>query len=599
MPLYVIGSGGSFSAATFASILHQQTGVISKCLTPFEFLAFGNMDKNCSILIITAGGNNKDILSAFDKAVSLKPKNLGILCTSTNNKLIQKASKIPKVLIQATKLPIGKDGFLATNSLLASIIWMIRAYEKNFMFFENQQNSISFLYDEISKNEFGKNIIEQLEILRNMKTIVILYDIWGKTAAIDAESKLTEAGLVNVQLADYRNFAHGRHNWLDKNKHDTGIIALITPKYAKLADNILNLIPKNIKMIKMSSYFDNPVGSLSLLIKILYTVKFFGKVKKIDPGMPHVAMFGRKIYHLSIPKNLTRFSNYEQIILQRKFPECTIESDSIKDKVISLRAFVEDLHNAKFGGIIFDYDGTLSNEENRFKPLSKEIGYLITKLLRNNIIIGIATGRGKSVREEIQERIPKKYWQKILIGYYNGAEIGYLDDDSKPDNKTPPISQLETFFNNLKRKNMLPKNSKIEKRHLQISIQDSNTSLKKIMYKRNILKNNSIKIVESSHSIDILAKGVSKINLFKKMKNILRSNYSDILCIGDKGKWPGNDFELLNTKYSLSVDEVSDDLNSCWNILSNNIKGEQAVIEYLQNIKICDNYFMIKSKVMK
>ena len=30
---------------------------------------------NCSVLIVTASGNNRDILSAFDKAVKINPKN--------------------------------------------------------------------------------------------------------------------------------------------------------------------------------------------------------------------------------------------------------------------------------------------------------------------------------------------------------------------------------------------------------------------------------------------------------------------------------------------------------------------------------------------
>ena len=49
-PLYAIGSGGSFTAATFASILHQQIGMISRCLTPFEFLGYDNIERKNSEL---------------------------------------------------------------------------------------------------------------------------------------------------------------------------------------------------------------------------------------------------------------------------------------------------------------------------------------------------------------------------------------------------------------------------------------------------------------------------------------------------------------------------------------------------------------------
>jgi hypothetical protein len=38
LPMLAIGSGGSLTAANFASILHQQTGTISKCFTPLEFV---------------------------------------------------------------------------------------------------------------------------------------------------------------------------------------------------------------------------------------------------------------------------------------------------------------------------------------------------------------------------------------------------------------------------------------------------------------------------------------------------------------------------------------------------------------------------------
>ena len=96
-PLYILGSGGSFSATVFTSLLHQHIGSIAKCLTPLEFLDYENIDEQCSILIISASGNNKDILHAFEKAVRIKPRNLGILCTSFNNKLVQKASKIHNV----------------------------------------------------------------------------------------------------------------------------------------------------------------------------------------------------------------------------------------------------------------------------------------------------------------------------------------------------------------------------------------------------------------------------------------------------------------------------------------------------------------------
>ncbi len=303
-PLYVIGSGGSFSATTFASLLHQHIGIVAKCLTPLEFLEYENIDSNCSVLIVTASGNNRDILSAFDKAVKINPKNIGIVCASVTNKLIKKAVNIPNVLIHGVKLPIGKDGFLATNSLIATLIWLCRSYISAYSLLYKIPTLNELIYLGKSKEKFEEDLKIKLNDFANRDTIVCLYDNWGKTAAVDLESKLVEAGLVNVQLADYRNFAHGRHNWLDKNKEKTCLIALVNPNCEQLTSKTMKLIPEYTPKITLSTNYEGPIATISLLIQIFYVVKFFGKIKDIDPGRPGVADFGRKIYHLPIPKNV-------------------------------------------------------------------------------------------------------------------------------------------------------------------------------------------------------------------------------------------------------------------------------------------------------
>ena len=66
-----------------------------------------------------------------------------------------------------------------------------------------------------------------------------------------------------------------------------------------------------------------------------------------------------------------------------------------------------------------------------------------------------------------------------------------------------------------------------------------------------------------------------------------------VLSVGDKGQWPGNDYELLNTPYSLSVDEVSADPDTCWNIAPAGHRGTQAVLDYLGWIHLGDSDFRL------
>jgi len=595
-PLYVIGSGGSFSATTFASLLHQETGTMAKCLTPLEFLEYENIDNNCSILIITAGGNNSDILSSFDKAVNLKPKNLGILCASTNNKLTRKASTTSNVFIHAAKLPTGKDGFLATNSLIATLIWLCRAYIESYSLLYEIPRLNQLVFQGKSEQTFYEDLSKQLEKFHDRETIVLLYDNWGKIAAIDTESKLVESGLVNVQLADYRNFAHGRHNWLDKNKKKTGLLALVTPRCEQLATKTLKLIPEYIPTTSLTTDYDGPIASLALIIQVLYLVKFFGNVRKIDPGRPGVATFGSKIYHLSIPQNTSNtLSDFEKLVLRRKFGNADLSLIKTQIYVKSLHKFIEKISKEKFGAIIFDYDGTLCDAEHRTTHPSDEIGKMLTTLIENDIIIGIATGRGKSVREDLQKIIPEKFWSKVYIGYYNCSDKNTLDKNQFPDTASPTDQNLISFLEFLKEHKILSNNVKITIRPNQITLESGTLDAVTLVNTVRIIdktKLEKIRIVESSHSVDLLSANVSKLNLVNFIKKLISKKYK-ILCVGDRAIYPGNDFELLQEEFSLSVDEVSKNENTCWNILPNQIKGEKGVIEYFNKFQICNGSFKI------
>ena len=93
----------------------------------------------------------------------------------------------------------------------------------------------------------------------------------------------------------------------------------------------------------------------------------------------------------------------------------------------------------------------------------------------------------------------------------------------------------------------------------------------------------------------MLSQNVSKLDLI----NFIRKTYSqkyEVLCIGDRGKWPGNDFELLNTPYSLSVDETSENPNNCWNFLPLQHKGELGSISYLKSFRLGKGYFEFNPK---
>ena len=301
-PLRAVGSGGSATACVLASVLHEQaSGMVARHATPLDLLD-ASVLPSTSVLLVSAGGNNKDILAAFDHMNRGDSLGVGVLCSSGGRgKLSKLCASKPGVWLHDTEVP-NRDGFLATNSLLAACVWLARAYGR-YVPGPSLPSNLSRLLClgevEVARTTAGfKMYLEDLlGGMADVSTIVVLHDAAGKPAATDLESKLVESGVRNVQPADYRNFAHGRHNWLDKHV-DTGVIMLTSPGCKGLAARTLDLLPSRIPAVSLSTWLEGPAAMLSLLVQCMCAVDVLGEQSGIDPGRPGVADFGRKLYGL-------------------------------------------------------------------------------------------------------------------------------------------------------------------------------------------------------------------------------------------------------------------------------------------------------------
>jgi len=251
-----------------------------------------------------------------------------------------------------------------------------------------------------------------------------------------------------------------------------------------------------------------------------------------------------------------------------------------------LAHFRQELASAKFGSVVFDYDGTLCGTENRFGLMNPDVSAELARLLKAQIFVGVATGRGKSVRKALQESIPREFWHLVLVGYYNGAQIATLSDTNQPDGTAEIDERLVEVQIQIQSNSRLKKIAKITQRRLQISIEangqentDECWGIATNMV--HSLCNGNVKLVRSSHSFDILPAAVSKLDVVRK----IIANNGETLTIGDMGRWPGNDFELLSHKYSLSVEHASESLDSCWNLSPPGVLGEAATLFYLKSMK--------------
>jgi trehalose-6-phosphatase len=541
-----------------------------------------------------------DILTAFRALVAREPRQLGVLCGRSNSPLANAARDHGFTDLLLYELPTGKDGFLATNSLLGFVTLLMRAYASEFedpsSDFHSQASAIhSLLLDETRWTEWRSTTAA----LWHRNTTLVLHGSTTRVGAIDLESKFTEAAVGNLQIADYRNFAHGRHLWLAKRAKDSGVLALVSSADQALADQTLALIPKEIPQVRL--FIDGPPETALLLslIAALWITGWAGEARGIDPGRPGVPEFGRKLYHLPLPKEpprigLPAINDDDAVAIERKSGLSLarlIKRGELEPWCTALKRFRSRLAEASFAGVALDYDGTVVDTRERFSPPRGEIVSELIRIVRSGALVAIATGRGTSIRHDLQKLLPADLWQHVVIGYYNGAEIAALADEHAPDNRDGVCDSLAPVAAALREQSELADIAVQTERRFQITLQARRPTPEGRLWdlaQQTVLMagQRHVTITRSSHSIDIVATDVSKLNVLKHLRE--RVGDAPVLTVGDRGRWPGNDYELLKEPFSLSVDELSADPNTCWNLAPRGQRGIAATLCYLKALTAAD-----------
>jgi len=608
-PLRAVGSGGSLTAAHALAGLHQVfAGQLAAVATPLQVVN-QRLAPAVSSWLLTAAGRNVDVLAAAQAEIEREPKQVSVVCGSTSSPLADLCRDHPFVDLITFDSPQGKDGFLATNSLLSFVTLISRAYVLEFASPEDwaeQAHTVRALL--MAGNEGSGEWRQQSSALWSRETIVVLHGPATAIGAIDVESKFTEAALANVQIADYRNFAHGRHHWLAKRSDRSGVLAFVSDTDRSLAERTLDLIPDDVPVVRIDLPGGSVAAGLKSLIVGMWLTGWAGAALGIDPGRPGVPEFGRKLYHLNVrtarAKDDVGISIRTAAALRRK-TGLTVSQLMLRKEasgwLSDLELFQSSLDDAEFGAVVLDYDGTIVDTRRRFHPPEDDVSAELIRIVESGGRIAIATGRGSSVRRDLQRVLPESLWSRILIGYYNGAEIASLDDDAAPRSSETCDTELEVVSLHLRADTRLLDIAEQHDRPHQITLTARTVSAEEYLWGlvQQIVAGLDTRatVTRSSHSVDVVAPGVSKINVLTR----LRSDIGDhpILTIGDRGRWPGNDYELLNQPFSLSVDEVSAQRSACWNLASPGQRGPRVTVEYLRAVSMVNGWLSFAGQLLR
>ena len=593
-----IGSGGSYSTAVAAVALHrfiQRSPAYA--ITPLELEAAPLEDCNSSVWLFSGSGRNIDIRRALKASLANESNQLAVFCGKVDSPLENDARKAFVDRIFTFDSGLGKDGYLATNSLFASVILLTAA-------FQSPPPSLAALLKSATGDEFGDERLQGqvLSAAEGKTNVIVLHGPSGKAGALDLESKFTEAAIISSSVADYRNFAHGRHNWINQFGADCIVIAFVGPEERVLAQQTLNLVPAEIPQVIV------PLGNdfaLAQVLAIYYSIRiagWFGDLHGLDPGRPKIPEFGRKLYHLRtrISGPPIRRSKLDSIIARKTHALGVEDVDHsfAKHWLNYCKRYRERLNGSAIRAIVLDYDGTLVRTEARFSPPSSEVLDALVSILEAGLPLGIATGRGDSVRNDLASTLPRKFHERVLLGYNNASQIVPLNRDHVVDGDFRNRA-LAHFHGRLLSSPMISVAADIRPYPLQITIRPKyKCQVASLWAEIQTLVTASaadeLKVLVSGHSVDVIPKSVSKRGLVTAMADIFKIDAATILRIGDSGCWPGNDSELLHTPMGLSVGGVSADPEACWNLLPARCTGVDGTLYYLARLEFANGAARIR-----
>ncbi len=595
-PLITIGAGGSFTAAELARLMFESRGGIGITHTPLSFLQSDSDLRNTHIVLFTAGGNNRDVLAAFHAAVAREAKAVLVVCAAIRSKIAQSVARYPRSRIFTLPLPTGKDGFLATNSLAASSATIIRAFGHELPSHKTIRQIIKS-----ADNAWRLPVGEDAS-----KFYLAIYADWSRPAAIDLESKFSEAALGGVLLADYRNFAHGRHNWIDKQGPVSTVIAFITPLSAVLADKTLRLLPPTTRILTFKTETPGPAGALELILRVFCYTAFIGARRGIDPGRPGVPSYGGRIFRLGpVTYSKSRRSRQSQLqaaAVSRKLAVRGTVGDAIDCSRVT-KAFLSysaKLQESQFGALVADFDGTTATSGIADGPLDAVTRAFFIKLLKNRIAVYFATGRGDSIHRILQASFPPALWDRLFVSYYNGAAtLPFSESSTWTEDCLPDHPALNPVFEQIQRHSLLMSLAKSTRKRCQLTLKlttRASVGVVSALVREIVAKHAraELRVVQSTHSIDVIPLERTKLACVELAQSRLPLS-NRVLTLGDCGSLLGNDFDLLTHPFSLSVDTVSTSLDCCWNLLPPGICNTVGLACYGSWIRTGDGYFSLRT----
>lgn len=573
-----VGSGGSAITASYFAACRRTLGFGPTWVTtPADFVLTGENATGGAVWLFSGSGDNTDIVAAYDRATAMRIPDLFVLTSRKDGELGHRATK--DLFLAACGAE--KDGFLATHTLAAGMTALLTAAD---LAAGGQGASpgqrLAAAAAGVLDPEARARVAEALSSLRLTDSLFVLHDPRLAPAALAIETSAWEAALCPVQRVDFRNFAHGRHVWAAHRPGNVFVLALTSFETRAMWSEIEARLPAAVRRLELDAGGCGRFATAVSVFSALAVVEGMGKALGVDPARPGVSDFGRDLFASGSLQDMVR-----------RLPAPLRAKRLAVDKYDSQDAAQLDLEachaairatwaETPISGLVLDFDGTLVATHARTRPIGREIGVALRRLISQGLRLGIATGRGGSASHQLRRTLTKSIQGDVLIGYYNGACILPLDQDletSRPP-VAPEISAAVAWLTSVYGLAA----EKIHNSCVQLTLQ--RTDVPDVGALDEALRSagcSGLRLVQSGHTVDICLAATCKTLVVAALASRWGLDDSSILRVGDSGAPQGNDHDLLGSEMGVSVGELCGRARQGWPMFGPPIAGPDAVLRLL------------------
>ncbi len=585
--IVAVGSGGSHIAASHLARCRETLGHgITLVQTPMQLVLDMGSLVGTEVWLFSAGANNADLAAAAYTAEARGCSCL-VLCTRNPDGAVAQWVGDRGGEIVAVPVADSKDGFLATHSLLSTIVAVLLASDAQCGNVRGANAIVGDMERHIDRSRERKVRQQRRDAFAGLTsdtTLIVLADPRLHPLTRLLETSIWEAALCTIQVSDFRNFAHGRHTWLHHHPQRAFILSLTGEGSRAVWETIRLNLPSSIPVVSSDHGDCGRLANTFSAVDGLCWIEAMGDAVGVDPGKPSAGRFGKTMYNdpvlLTVAATLSSQARH-------KLASAVIADSGARPAEVMKTAFEEKmtaLCETEFEGLVMDYDGTVVTTEGRFDPPDEEIVEELIRLNREGMAIGFASGRGKSLGRVLRDAFPAEITAQILVGYYNGghlraADVDITDDRPAPD---PAIGEIATW---LAARPDLFLNGEMDRKEIQIEMNMANLRsphrFPAELMRCPAIADGQARVLSSAHSFDIVPSSSSKLRVIDAIEKASESGGA-VLSIGDSGTITGNDHALLARPHGISVDTVCPDLAGCWSLFGSRLTGPAALLRILR-----------------